>query len=230
VPHQKLKGRSELLLLVLVALLILYPHLERTGAGRQFLVGTLSAVLIAAVFAVSDRRSTLIWGLLISIPTLVAVLLYQGASHTVGTPVVSGLQFVFFVFTAGQLLRYVVSAGPVDLSKPSAAISVYLLLGLAWAAVYVLQEAVHPGSFSLSSGGTPDWSDLMYYSYVTLTTLGYGDITPASTYARSSAVLEAITGVLYMAILVARLVSLYGQRLNDQWIESGRPEGGSRPE
>jgi hypothetical protein len=70
----------------------------------------------------------------------------------------------------------------------------------------------------------------MYYSYVTLTTLGYGDITPASSYARSSAVLEAMTGVLYMAILVARLVSLYGQRLNDQWIESGRPEGGSRPE
>jgi hypothetical protein len=77
----------------------------------------------------------------------------------------------------------------------------------------LLVETAQPGSFYVSSAQNLDhminWSDLMFFSFVTLTTLGYGDITPVTSAARSLAVIEAVFGVLYNAILIARLVGLY---------------------
>lgn len=93
---------------------------------------------------------------------------------------------------------------------------VYLLLGLVWMVAYTLLERVHPGSFHFNSvdaaSGVPAVFDFLYYSFVTLTTLGYGDVTPLTPRARSLAVLEAIVGVLFVAVLIARLVGLYGQK------------------
>jgi voltage-gated potassium channel Kch len=94
-------------------------------------------------------------------------------------------------------------------------ISVYLLIGVAWAYVYSALESTSPGSFhyaqqtsSLDTSPVP-LSLVVYYSYVTLATLGYGDITPVTTPAQSLAVLEAITGQFYLTILVARLVGIF---------------------
>jgi hypothetical protein len=92
-----------------------------------------------------------------------------------------------------------------------AAIAVYLLIGATWTPIYGILETLHPGSFVFAANpnASMTWQRLLYYSYVTLTTLGYGDILPATTLAQSLATLEAIQGVLYIAILMARLMSLY---------------------
>ena len=88
-----------------------------------------------------------------------------------------------------------------------------MLLGLAWVSIYQLVEVFYPGSFV---GGSIDGADrnlivseLLYFSFVTLTTLGYGDINPVTPVARSVAVLEAVAGVLSLAIIVSRLVSAW---------------------
>ncbi len=90
-------------------------------------------------------------------------------------------------------------------------ISVYLLLGIIWAALYREMEILSPGSFA-GPDDSLGFSNFIYFSYVTLTTLGYGDILPVTQKARSLAILEAITGVVFLGTLIARLVSLYTTR------------------
>ena len=94
-----------------------------------------------------------------------------------------------------------------------AAVSIYLLIGATFVPVYGLIETVQPGSFvdGASPGEGVVWQQLMYYSYVTLNTVGYGDVQPVNAWARSLSTLEAVVGVLYLAVAIARLVSLYGR-------------------
>lgn len=119
---------------------------------------------------------------------------------------------LFFVVTTATLFTYVARSEEVTHDQIYGGISVYLLLGLTWFAIYNLLEILTPGSFrglSEVDGPFPIPSELLYYSFITLTTVGYGDITPVNSYARSLAILEAISGVLFVATFVARLVSMY---------------------
>ncbi len=106
------------------------------------------------------------------------------------------------------LLTEVLSTGPVTPNRIQGAIAVYLLFGIGWAHAYHLAELVHPGSFNYTGGQMTGVSDWIYFSFVTLSTVGYGDITPVRPIARSLAMGEAMAGQLYLAVLIARLVAL----------------------
>jgi hypothetical protein len=106
------------------------------------------------------------------------------------------------------LLAQVFATGPITARRLQGAIAVYLGLGFSWARAYAITASMNPGSFQ-SSGPLPSTpSDWIYYSFITLTTVGYGDIAPLHPVARSLAIFEAVTGQLYLAVLLARLVSL----------------------
>ncbi len=108
------------------------------------------------------------------------------------------------------VLRSVVKAETVTRDVISGAVAVYVLLGVAWAVIYVLIEGLVPGSFAVEEVGKGTiWDQLLYFSFATLTTLGYGDISPLSPVARIWAVFEAICGTFFLAVLVSRLVGLY---------------------
>jgi hypothetical protein len=113
------------------------------------------------------------------------------------------------VLTADQVL---LRAGPITLNRIMGALCVYLLLGVLWSLGFSLTEYLLPDAFT-HSAGTPDdaGSAYLYYSFVTLTTLGYGDVTPVHPAARTLAYLEAVIGQLYLAVLVASLVGRYGK-------------------
>ncbi len=113
-------------------------------------------------------------------------------------------RLVSLVLLSVVVLAQVLKAGPVTLHRIQGAIAAYLLLGLTWANAYQVVQALDAEAFR----GATSMRDLMYYSFVTLTTVGYGDVTPVAHGARMLAVAEALTGQLYPAILVARLVSL----------------------
>lgn len=121
---------------------------------------------------------------------------------------------VIFSFLISALAQSVFASGPIDTERIIGAISIYLLLGLVWAFLYSFIELSSPGSFQSNSNtsiqgihsGLVD--DFIYFSQVTLTTLGYGDIAPVSRPARMFATLQAMTGQLYVAIVIARLVGL----------------------
>jgi hypothetical protein len=129
------------------------------------------------------------------------------------------LQVLFLGLTAYTIIHYVMSYQKVNADTIYGAISVYLLLGIMWAMAYTTLELAMPESFSFSqnfsntnimiAGHQFYFSQFMYYSFVTLTTLGYGDILPITLEARGLASLEAVVGQLYIAVLVARLVGLH---------------------
>lgn len=107
------------------------------------------------------------------------------------------------------LARYTFTARTVMTEVILAATSLYLVLGSAFAAIFGLLLWLEPGAFVSSSGADVQWQQLLYYSYVTLTTLGYGDIIPIGFYAQAFAAFEAIIGTLYTVLLLSRLVGLH---------------------
>jgi len=107
------------------------------------------------------------------------------------------------------LLRQVLfREGPVTHSRIQGAIAVYVLFGVGWAHAYRMADLLHPGSFNSTAGAMSNLGDWMYYSFVTLTTVGYGDITAVRPIARTLSVGEALAGQLYLAVLIARLVAM----------------------
>jgi hypothetical protein len=106
------------------------------------------------------------------------------------------------------LLVQIFSRGPVTLMRIQGAIAVYLLFGFSWAQGYIIAAHFNPAAFSSSVGAFTSTSDWMYYSFTTLTTLGYGDVVPTGRISRMLAIAEALTGQLYLAVMIARLVAM----------------------
>ena len=116
----------------------------------------------------------------------------------------------FYSYATWLAARQVLFTGPIDTNKMVGAICIYLLMGLIWALAYVLIAQAIPDAFNglAQLPWYENFADVSYYSFVTLTTLGYGDISPVAPVARFLVYMEAIVGVFYMAILVASLVGI----------------------
>ncbi len=119
--------------------------------------------------------------------------------------------FIFLLLVAFNTLRQVGFSDNISLNRIVGAICIYLLLGVIWSIAYTVLEFLQPGSFKgmtemVSPLRNPDW---IYFSFVTITTLGYGDITPVTQTAKTLSFAEAIVGQFYIAVLVAGLVSAY---------------------
>jgi Ion channel len=211
------KGLSIFSALLLVVAFVLPPLLP-PGSGRS-LAGDIvyDALLVSGVLALTERRLA---RLLLAVALLtVAVdlgswLLPVAERWAQGATLLSLLLLLAVVL--GQTLR----SGPVTHHRIQGAVAAYLLLGVIWAHAYSLIALLRPGAFSgpiSPADGPRAW---LYFSFVTLTTVGYGDVLPVHPAARSLAVLEAVVGPLYLAILIARLVSLAVASGRE-----GRPEG-----
>jgi len=121
-----------------------------------------------------------------------------------------GLQSLALFIITLSILKDVLIGGEIDGNRVMGSACIYLLFGIIWTGLYTMVEIVNPGSFSLSGHTTETMRfDLWYFSMVTLTTLGYGDIAPLAPVAKSLAVVEAVTGQLILVILVARTVGLH---------------------
>jgi Ion channel len=201
------------LLIAIGFLFIGAPLVEDLKDGPLVLSILLSLVLIAGVFSVADRKHVLVVAIVLAIPAVGGRWLNHFRPDLVPPRVflIAGLLLITFV--VANLLRFILRAHSVNTEVLCASIAAYLMLGLAWAMAYWLVDRLTPGgAFSFNTTAGPrsiEGLNGLYFSFVTLSTLGYGDITPVSTGARWLAVLEAMTGLLYVAVLIARLVSLY---------------------
>jgi hypothetical protein len=120
---------------------------------------------------------------------------------------------LFLGYVVNQMLRFILSAPQVNSEVLCAAIATYLLLGLVWALNYLLVARLSPDAFAFTVGPpavrTMDSFNAFYFSFVVLSTVGFGDIIPISNMARTLAMIEAVTGLFYVTVLIARLVSMY---------------------
>jgi len=214
-----LRRFSMVQLLIALALLIFFvPFVEAIKCVPLIVSALLSLVLLAGVLTVASRGRTLTVALLLAIPAVAARWINHFQPHLVPSAIflVAGIGLVAFVVF--HLLRFVLRASSVDGEVLCASISAYLMLGLIWTMAYWLVEQLTPGAFAFNTTtGTKETMEgfnAFYFSLITLSTVGYGDITPVSKVARMLAAMEAMTGLFYVAVLIARLVALYSTPKN----------------
>jgi len=203
--------------LALLAFLLAAPWLGATEWG-QLALSLLWVLVMASVVALARPRR---WERLEALVAGAAITAVQLIDMGVGHPVAQTVQLLgalwLLVLALRVLLRYLWNADEVGGDEILAAVSLMLLLALLWGALYDGLARYDPEAFAGLSPPSSEAaffqdersSDLLYFSLVTLTTLGYGDITPVHPLARNLATLEALCGQLYVAILVARLVTLH---------------------
>jgi len=202
------------LLILLLVIFIASPFVVPYYYGPIVLNIVAVAVLLSASYAVSERRLFLIIGL--SLSTLTIILTFWLAAGPTHWLVISahGSIVALLGFFGVTILGYVLRGGKVTSDKIYGAICAYLLFGYGFTFLYSVIEEVQPGSFTvLTSMPAHDLvSRLMqmrYFSFVTLATVGYGDIVPHTQMARTMALLEAMLGQFYLVALIGRLVGLH---------------------
>ena len=211
---------STVQLLIALALFFIWaPFVEEIKGGDLIVSVLFSLVLIAGVLAVADRKRILVIAIVLAIPAIAGRWINHFRPDLVPPAffLVAGLFLIAFV--VARLLRFVLRAPSVNVEVLCASISAYLLLGLMWTLAYWLVDRLTPGgAFSFNTNaGTRSMNGFtgFYFSFITLSTVGYGDITPVSRIARWLAAMEAMTGLLYVAVLIARLVALYSSPKSD---------------
>ncbi len=204
------RSPSLLLLISLVVLVLVAPQVQ----GRAF-PGYVVTILFALVlFAALHAATGTGWHRSLATALGLVWIVLSVWNYAVANPTAElGAQLVFIGFASfiiTLLIRRIVSAERVNFEVVCASPSAYLLLAITWAVSYDVIESLSPGSFVTTLAGAQlDFAGFLYFSLTTITTLGYGDITPVRSTAGIWSTLEAATGVFFMAILVARLVSLY---------------------
>ena len=209
------------LLIALAVLLVCAPFVEELEGGRLILSALFSLVLLAAVFAVANRKRPLVIALILAVPAITGRWISHFRPELVHPAVFLVCALLLLAFVIWHMLHFILRAPIVTMEVLCASIAVYLMLGLMWTVAYWLVDQVTPGgafSFNTERGGhSMNGFSGFYFSFITLSTVGYGDITPVSRAARWLAAMEATTGLLYVAVLIARLVSLYSKGKSDYW-------------
>lgn len=184
------------------------PLFNSMGLGTDLIEFFLAINLLAAVIPIGSRSGRrLLLGILIA---ALIIRLATGCFNQATFAVASLMIWtVVALIAAGGALRFAFGASSVDRQHVDAALSAYLLAGVFFGSFYWVLEQIHPGSFNVSGEISP--SSAIYFSFVTLATLGYGDIVPRTDVARGLAIVEGVGGQLFLAVLIARLVSLYAR-------------------
>jgi Ion channel len=200
------------LLVALALLFFFFPFVEEVKGGDIIVSILLSLVLLCAVLAVADRKGVFFIAIALAIPAIAGRWISHFRPDLVPPPVFLTAGLVLIAFVVANLLRFVLRAPSVNMEVLCASISAYLMLGLLWTIAYWLVDQLTPGAFAFNTNEGRQsirGFNAFYFSFVTLSTVGYGDITPVSKVARMLAAMEAMTGLLYVAVLIARLVALY---------------------
>jgi hypothetical protein len=206
--------RYAILLIAELVLILIYPFFGQLPARDE--IFRLSGLLIfaAAFYSVLGRGPVTTVALILGAPAVAirATNIAEHAAHFQVADQVLGLVFLSFITVV--LISRIVSDPSVTTDMLAGAISAYLLIGITFGLAYLLIEHLVPGSFrdTLEPGKRFIPSEFTFFSFVTLTTVGYGDIVPWSGYARSVAIIEAVIGIIYPALLISRLVGLHGRK------------------
>jgi Ion channel len=211
--HSSRAWRDLFLLLSLLLVIVLYPMLDRGEVRRLILGGLMFVPLLLATVRMAQIK-VWVWP---TVLLMTAVMISTAVSTLFPSRMFIGLKWgvlaAFFGLSVIVLFSYLKSARTIDDGHLYTAVSIYLLLGMQWFALYSAIDVLSPGSIQRSASVAADrHAELLYFSLVTLSTIGYGDVVPLHGEARMLAALEGIAGVLYIAITVALLVSAYRPR------------------
>jgi len=215
-----------ILLLSLLLNILLIPAISSLSSdqfpniGRVALSASLTLLMFVAIFVTSTSRLTKGIALLLMLPALVLMWASYGVPHSNWQYILQQLLTAAFLsLVTISLIKYVFSCKKVTFDLINAALCAYLIIGFLWVSLYAVVESVQPGSFLLPEDGLGAFigqdqhgdlfSRQLYFSFVTLLTLGYGDLVPVHSVARLLAITEAFIGQVFLVVLVARLVGVH---------------------
>ena len=207
--EKQLKDRFLFLLIALLAMMVLSPMLE--GFVRLKILTNIFMTIIFAscFFAVCSRRRTILIAVALALPMFFSMWFPGIAQYP--SLVLTGDFFgiLFMAFVVVSILSSVFKEREVSANTIYASIVIYLLLAVMWTYIFRVIETLQPGSFAMPEHTPGNAGNVfIYYSFVTITTLGYGDITPVKDVARAFSTIEAVIGQIYLVVLVSRLVGL----------------------
>ncbi len=211
--------RFGLLLLVVLGTMVIEPMVAGPRADNWILDSAFSLLLVATVVAISVRTQRRALFISLGAVTLLATWGYYVMPQRLETPALvvqhlAGIAFLFLI--VGIVLRGLFAAQAISLDVILGTLTGYLLLGTAWAMIYSLVHLLSPDAFDINasladyvSNRHARFSVFTYYSFVTMTTLGFGEMTPVSPAARNLTWLQAVVGQFYIATLVAGIVGIF---------------------
>jgi len=209
-----IRGSYLALLFVVVTVVLLQPVLPDHSSRRLLIDLLFSSIFLSIFFGLRQQNK---WFSLVVVLGIIGLLIrwswYLGGDFTSIQLAGKLFNFSFLVITSVLIVLHVVRAQVVSFEVIAGAISAYFLIAYAFADAYTVIEHISPGAFKIPNIDSMNLDALssrgvfVYYSFVTLTTLGFGDMTPVSDFARSVTILEAVVGQMFIAILVAGLVS-----------------------
>ncbi len=202
------------LLVSILSLFVLTPVAAMFRHGVLIMDILAVVVLVVASYALSERKQLFLAALGLCGLAVIATALLLLTQERWAAVFSHSCVVLLILYLCVTILIYVLGGARITLDKIFAAVCVYLLLGYAWTFAYALVDELQPGSFLVQNPISPNAYvgrvlEMRYFSFMTLTTVGYGDIVPRSATARTLATLEAVTGQLYLMVLVARLVGLH---------------------
>jgi len=205
-------GKFTYLLASMGVLLVVSPFLSGILWAEVATDVIFSALLFSAIYAVKRQSPYFAFDTGLALSVLVFRWWYQWTLDPTISLLATATGTVLFALIATSLIVFVFKVDAVTGDTIAGSICAYLLLGLAWAHVFALLHIFNPETLNLTvvPRGASDLEPFIYFSFVTLTTLGYGDLTPGTAPAQFLAISEALTGQIYLVVLVARLVSVYG--------------------
>jgi hypothetical protein len=219
--------RSELpqfsILLGALFLELVFAPLLMNVAGAVAVARVATALVLLAALGVSGLRRM---GVVVFVLAMAGQSIEDRSAWTWAPLIAPALRLLFFGYVFARILSHVIRQEVVDLDTIAAAVCTYMLLGVIWGELYIITERLLPGSFSFpdsfeAQNLTNLRASLLYFSFTTLTTVGYGDIHPATPSLGGLAVSEAIAGQVYLAVLISRLVGMH--------LSSGVSPGGGTP-
>ncbi|KGM42879.1 hypothetical protein JY97_10980 [Alkalispirochaeta odontotermitis] len=204
------KERFLIHICLILGLLLLVPILNRFVAVHIFLDIFLTAIVISMAYTISHKKQYVLTGLLFAIVMLASLWLQYFFQNTgiAAVSMIAGILFISLVIAS--ILGVMLKTEMISREIIYEAILLYLLAALLWAFIYTFLELVDPASFNIDLDQPQSYLLVFqYYSFVTITTLGYGDITPVTEVAKAFSVLEAVVGQLYLVVVVAWLVGMH---------------------
>jgi hypothetical protein len=208
--NHPIRPRFSFVLAAILVYWVVAPLLRPLPGLRIFTDIFFTATLASAIYAVAQVRRHWMVAAGLALPMFAALWLTHLGARPALALVGSIFEILFFAYTAWLILAAVLRATEVSWEVIAAAVVVYMFLGMIWAGLYSTLELLNPGSFSMANVSTgPTSQQFGYFSFTTLTTLGYGDIAPLSGAARAFATLEAMVGQIYLTVLIARLVGAH---------------------
>lgn len=203
---------AALLFFLVVYGFFIYPLAGRDGRTEPIAAWSFSLVLILGVLATTKHKGARTGMVVLAVVAFTSHWLHYFIREHAVHMISAAAAAVFFGVLAWLITARVFRSGGINIYRIYGAVAVYMLLGILWGEFYVIAYLMDPSSFYFDPAtqrGEPPISELIYFSFSTLTTLGLGDIVPVGPMARSMVTFEALVGQLYPAVLLARLVTLY---------------------